>query len=254
MNNSSYLNQYKQATFKKTIQNLKETESLKDIMDSVKKKTQKESQESQKEIPLTKLFGKAKDNEECLRYLKERKITPSDDWYFSKEKFFEYQGKSYYLLDYLLIPIYNQDHKYRGFYSRSIHEKRFSTFLLPDTEKIWLKNPDKIPEIITEGIFDALSTGFLNPGAMLGASLSQEYIKTLPKNVIIATDNDPTGIKKALGFLDKGFKVFVWPDVKEKDFNEMLQIGYTKTYIKQFILDNTQEGVMGKIKLGIKEK
>ncbi len=260
-----YYEPYRRETFKGIIKTLKEETSIQDILKQAKEEKEKKAKEAQealvpeevKEIPLDKLFLKAKDTPECVKYLESRNIKVQDDWYFSNKKFFEYDNKMVYLLDYLLIPIYavvNAKKKYRGFYSRSLKEKRFSTFLLPDTEKLWVQNPFVEPDIITEGIFDAISSGFDNPAAMLGAGLSREYIKDLSRDTIIATDNDETGIKKAKEFLNLGFKVFVWPDVEEKDFNDMLINGYEKNEIKEFIRLNTYHGIMGKIKLGIKEK
>lgn len=251
-----YYEQYRRETFKGVIKGLKDEVSIQDIVKQADraKNQQEPAPTPKKELPLDKMFLKAKDIPECVDYLKSRYIVVQDDWYFSKEKFFNYGDKKVYLLDYLIIPIYNEDKKYRGFYSRSIHEKTFSIFLLDGTEKVWVQQPEKLPEIICEGIFDGISSGFDNPGAMLGAGLSREYIENLPRSTIIATDNDETGIKKAKEFLQLGFKVFVWPELNQKDFNEMLQIGYKKEEIKQFILDNTYSGLLGKIKLGIKEK
>ncbi|MCD6435698.1 MAG: hypothetical protein J7L15_04860 [Clostridiales bacterium] len=251
-----YYEQYKRETFKGVIKTLKNEVSLKDIMTQIKDKPVKSVIEI-KEIPLDKLFKKAKEVPACVSYLESRNIKVQEDWYFSTKKFFEYEGNQVYLLDFLLIPIYTiqgDEKKYRGFYSRSIKLKQFSTMLLPNTEKLWVQNPFSSPDIITEGVFDGISSGFDNPAAMLGAGLSRDYTEALSRETIIATDNDKTGIQKAKEFLDLGFRVFIWPDVKEKDFNEMLQVGYSKIEIKKFILDNTFQGIMGKIKLGIKEK
>jgi len=247
-----YVAAYKQEFFKKKVQNLKNELSLEEVMEQAK--NTKASDATKAPEPLKNLFKKASEYNECLEYLKKRGIEAEENWFFSKQKFFLYKEKNYFLMDYLIIPIFNSENLYKGFYSRSIYEKKFSTFLLDGEEKIWIKNPLKMPDIICEGIFDAISSGFDNPAAMLGSSLSQDYIKTLPKNVIFATDNDKTGISKAKVFLDKGFRVFVWPnDTKEKDFNEMLQNNY-KDSIKQFILDNTYSNLIGIIKLGLKEK
>ena len=248
---------YKRENFKGVINKLKEEKSITDIMNEAKQRKQdlidKKSQNKPKEIPLKKLFTNISEFPEALKYLKNRNITPGDDWYFSKQKFFEFEGKMVYLLDFILIPIYNSDFKYKGFYSRSIHEKQFSTFLLPDVEKLWVQNPEKTPDIICEGIFDAISSGFDNPSAMLGSGLSKDYISELSRETVIATDNDQTGVHKAYEFLELGFKVFIWPEVKYKDFNEM-NIDLTQKQIKNFINDNTYQGIMGKIKLGLKEK
>ncbi len=251
-----YYEQYKRETFKGTIKKIKEETSLQDVIKQAKEKvrTTAPAKTAEKEIPLQTLFKKASSIPECVEYLAKRNITSADDWYFSDAKFFTYNEKSVYLKDYLIIPIYNKDYKYKGFYSRSIHEKRFSTFLMDDTEKIWIKDPAHYPDIVCEGVFDALSSGFDNPAAMLSASLSKKYKSELPRDVIIATDNDKTGIEKAKEFQELGFKIFVWPDIKEKDFNEMLQNGYNENEIKQFILDNTYQGLLASVKLGMKEK
>jgi len=245
--------QYRRETFKGTIKALKETESLQDIMQGLNKPKPK----PKKSIPLDNLFMSIMDSEAGIKYVKTRGIKEDiyKDWYFSEDRFFEFEGKKVFLKNYIIIPIF-QDEKYRGFYSRSITAKNFSTFLLPDIEKIWTSK-DEYPEIICEGIFDALSTGFESSGAMLSASLSKEYTESLPKSTIIALDNDQTGVRKAKKFLQDGFRVFVWPDsniVKEKDFNEMLQSGYKLNEIKEIILNNTFSGIIGKVKLGIKEK
>lgn len=247
-----YYEQYKRETYKGVINELRNEKSLQDIINEAKNPVVSAAPE--KDLPLDKLFKKARDIPKAVEYLANRSIEVQDDWYFSDQKFFEFDGNMTYIQDYLIIPVYNKEKKYRGFYSRSLVEKKFGTFLLPDTEKIWIDKPDQLPDIICEGIFDAISSGFDNPAAMLGAGLSKDYIGTLPKHTIIATDNDQTGIKKAGEFLNLGFKVFVWPEIKEKDFNEMLQIGYSKEGIRKFILSNTYQGIMGKVKLGIKEK
>ena len=238
-----YLDAYKQETmFKrvndiKTKNSLENSESLKEIIERVNGIKSKD-QKKKSEIPLHKLFDKCSDHKDCIKYCKTRGFDPKDDWYFSTKEFFEYNGKRVYLKDYLLIPIY-QEHKYRGFYSRSIKEKRFSTFLLPDTEKVWISESDLEPqdiEIITESIFDALSTGYQKSAAMLGASLSPEYTKRLNKNTIIALDNDKTGNQKSILYAEQGFRVFVPPeDYFFKDFNDALVHGID---IKKLIEEN----------------
>jgi len=245
---------YKQESFKKNLNKVQEDLNIQSILNEVKTKKPKEpARTNEKEIPLHKLFLKAQDIPECVEYLENRNIQVQDDWYYSKEKFFTYNDKSVYLLDYLLIPIYNKDMKYRGFYSRSIKEKRFSTFLLPDTEKVWILDPTKPPDIITEAIFDGISSGFDNPGAMLGSDVSQEYRNHLPKDTIFAFDNDQTGYDKTKKYLNLGFRCYIPVDTGFKDFNEMLEV-YNKTEIKNIILNNTYSGLMGTIKLGILEK
>ena len=249
--NSMYISAYKRSTLSNTIEDIKNTSNLSDILNRVKEK--EVESEVQADIPLQKIFGKCTDSEECLEYLTTRHILPRPDWFFSTQKFFKYQEKNVYLMDYLLIPIYNKEMKYRGFYSRSIKEKTFSTFLLDDTEKVWLNHPNEQPEIICEGIFDALSTDFELSGAMLGADLSPEFRDSLSKNTIFAFDNDETGTKKAIKYAQQGFSVYVWPEMKEKDFNELLQIGYSTSDVKRLITSNIYRGIMAETRLRMKE-
>lgn len=254
--NSSQLPAYKRATLSVQVDSLKEEQSMQSLLERVKSQAKVEVEEKPKpkEIPLQKLFDKAQDSEACMNYLYNRGIEVQEDWFFSTQKFFEYNGKHVYLMDYLLIPIYDEDYKYRGFYSRSIKEKSFSTFLQDGTEKIWRAYPDKNPEIICEGIFDAISSGFDNSAAMLSANVSEEFRQQLPKSTIFAFDNDETGIRKAIQYSNLGFKIFVWPEVPEKDFNEMLVSGSSKEEIKKMIQANIYDGILAKVRLKMKER
>ena len=251
---SPYISSYKRETLGNTINNLKNESEVQDILSRVQQKQQKsEKKILTKEIPLQVLFDKAEDSEACMEYLYSRNIEVQKDWYFSTDKFFEYNNKRVFLENYILIPIYDENYKYKGFYSRSIKEKSFSTFLLDGTEKIWRSNPDSTPDIICEGIFDALSSGFDNSAAMLSAGVSQEYRDTLPKSTIFAFDSDQTGIEKAIQYTDFGFQIFVWPEGEVKDFNDLLIQGETKENIKKMIQENTYSGIIAKTRLKMRE-
>jgi hypothetical protein len=270
--NSPYLTAYQRDTLGQQVEELKDPgeSGLQHLLEKINKSDQ-DTQASpknpeykktlQKEIPLD-FFQKCNTSKECIEYLEQRKVQEYQDlWYFSTQKFFtldvEGISKTVYLLDYLLIPIINEQGKYRGFYSRSIKEKRFSTFLLPNTTKIWLKNPLEKPSHIFEGIFDAISGNFPNPAAMLGAGLETDYLRTLSKDVIFVFDNDHTGIKKAIEYAGKGFGVFVWPDDPDcdfKDINEMLVAGKSKEQITNLISENIYYGIQAKTRLKMKER
>ena len=250
--NSNYISAYKRETLSDKIQDLKSKDDLGDIMARLKKPEPEPEPEPEPDIPLNKLFSKCTEYPECVEYLKNRNLVPKKDWYFSKQKFFKFQEKNVYLLDFILIPIYNEEKKYRGFYSRSIHEKQFSTFLLEGTEKIWRTCPDKNPDIITEGIFDALSTGYDNIAAMIGATVSDEYKKSLSKNTIFAFDNDETGTRKSIEYSKEGFTIFVWPEFQEKDFNDLLKTR-TPEQIKNIIEANLYKGIQAETRLRMKQ-
>jgi hypothetical protein len=262
---SSLVNAYKREMFQTQIDKIKESNALEDIVGEIKK-SRLELPEAPKtnepEIPklLLEKFHRCKDHKDCFEYVISRGITPACDWLYSTDEFFTYQDKKVYIKDYLIIPIYRHG-KFKGWYSRSIKEKSFSTFLLPGTEKVWYSRNQneetdiKNVEIFTEGIFDALSTTFRS-ASMLGADLSPDYVKRLKQEnpgVTFVFDNDKTGVQKALKYVDDGFKVFVWPEVPYKDLNELLQKGVTKEQITKFIEQNTYGGILAKTKLKMKE-
>jgi len=256
------INAYKREKFQDTVNAIKSnsnsTNTDLNIKDIIEKNTgilnskEQTQQKTDLKLPLDKLFQKCKDSKECTLYCQLRGFEPKDDWYYSTDKFFTINEKTVFLENFLIIPIYF-DGKYKGFYSRSIKEKKFSTFLLPGIEKIWVSSPNVISkniEIITEGVFDAISSGFEKSGAMLSASLSEEYLMELNKDCIIALDNDKTGIQKSIKFIEKGFKVFIPPDNwKYKDFNEAVQSGINLEKIKKIILNNSYSGILGLTKL-----
>ena len=250
---------YKRETLNKKIQDLKAGD-LNYLLD-INKKTQETKapaapKNDEQEIPLETLFGSCVDSKKCSEYLINRKIQPRDDWFFSEDSFFTWNEKTLYVKDYLIIPIYNRSMNYKGFYSRSILKKKFSTFLLPDAEKLWTNHPESSKiEIVTEGIFDALSSGFKYSAAMIGADISPSLRdKWLESDVIFAFDNDGTGIKKAEKYASMGYNVYVPPNLPEKDFNEMLKNGYSPKEIKQVIENNVFKGIAAISRLKMQSK
>jgi len=259
--NSSYISLYKRKSFSKKIDEIKSERSLDGLLAIAKAAKEpvpvplSPTNTLEKEIPKAILdtFHKAADIPDCVQYLKDRHIEVQPDWMFSTDKFFTFNGKSTYLLDFLIIPIYNRALKFKGWYSRSINEKRFGTFLLADGVKFWAQYPGRAPDIVCEGILDALSTGFSNSSAAISADIPLEVLQDLPLESIIAFDNDETGIRKSLEYAKLGYKIFVWPNLPEKDFNELLVNGNTKEQIKELILANVKQGVQAEVYLRMKE-
>jgi hypothetical protein len=211
-------------------------------------------------IKLPEIFGcleKLTDVPEAVKYIENRSIPEElyQHWYFSKEKFIKVLDKTYFVENYIFIPII-QRNKLKGFYTRSIEEKRFSTILFPSADKYWSSEPDVQGEdfYIFEGIFDALSSGLQNTIAMLSADLPDELLEDLVNPVFIF-DNDKTGKKKALEIVEKGYRVFIWPEEWEsyKDMNEMLTSGTLKELIAKNIKDNIYSGFQAKIKLSLRK-
>lgn len=200
---------------------------------------------------IKKLFLNAKDVPECVRYIKDRGLDVDDEWLFSRERFVNIFDKSYFVENFLLIPLYQRNHL-RGFYTRSIVEKRFSTIIFPKGEKYWVSreyDPDT-PVYIFEGIMDALSSGFDNTSAMLSADLPVEVLEEI-KVPIFCFDNDETGTKKALKYNKMGFSTFVWPNRPEKDLNQILQEGGSRDQNKNMITENIFSGLAGQVRLNL---
>ena len=251
MVHSPYEAAYRRETFTENIEELKNESSIQDILTKVEKKKTKIIP-----LPLDKLFMRASKSEKAKEYLKTRGFEPQPDWFFAEGPEgvpFEYNKQKVQLKDVLIFPIYENE-SYKGFYTRSVVKKEFFIFLLPGTEKIWIKGDILNNGIIAEGLFDTLSTGFENCAAMLGADLSKDFMETLPKSTIFAFDNDKTGIFKAVKYAKLGFKIFIWPDfIKEKDFNELLISGWTKIDIRKMINANIFTGILAETKLKMKE-
>lgn len=158
-------------------------------------------------------------------------------------------GKFYNIDDFIVIPLYCGD-KWYGFYSRSMKEHRFQTFIIDEGFKLWnFYNIDKTKTIyVFEGIFDALSaynSGITNVVACLGATPPLSLLEGL--DVVFCFDNDRTGYLNSIKYLKRGFKVLCYPEnIKEKDMNDILKTGVD---IKDLILNNQVSGILGEIKI-----
>jgi hypothetical protein len=245
----------------KTSQHLESVSSDTEVLDNILEHVNKTK--NYPEIPesVMKQFIKCKENPKCNKYVQSRGLIPEDDWFFSEQTFFIYNEKKVFLKNYLIIPIY-RDNKYVGFYSRSIEEKKFSTFLLDGEgiDKVWMSKPNmhyKDIELVAEGIFDALSTTYEYTAAMISASMPPKAEEELSKNTIFVYDNDSTGIQKAIKQAQKGFKVFVPPNELDelgiKDLNELLISGRSKEQITDLIQRNTYKGIEAITRLKMKQ-
>ena len=159
-------------------------------------------------------------------------------------------GKSFPIQNYIVVPFYNGDKCY-GFYSRSMTEHKFYTYM-PDANtdfKLWnYYNIDRAkPVYVFEGIFDAMSVfqaGFTNVVACCGATPPDSLLEGL--DCIMCFDNDRTGKTNALKYCKKGFKVLVYPEeLRFKDFNEMLQ---NNVNIPD-VLTNVYSGIQAQVKI-----
>lgn len=192
-----------------------------------------------------------KNDSKISEYCKSRGVTYNPEWKWLVGKDIVIDGKNFKINDYIIIPLYCGSKMY-GFYSRSMKEHRFQTYI-PDKNsgfKIWnLYNIDiEKPIYVFEGIFDALSayqSGLTNVVACLGATPPMDLLKNT--DLVFCLDNDRTGYLNSIKYLKQGYKALVWPDgIKCKDINELLK---NSKNIKGFVLDNIGSGILTQIKI-----
>lgn len=238
------LENYKQETFGNRIKEIKEL----DFSGGVGFELTEEPKNKPKTLfDLSQYFEKS---EKVYDYIESRGLEWSPtlgDVYLGKK--ITLNGKFYNIDDFIVIPLYCGD-KWYGFYSRSMKEHRFQTFIIDEGFKLWnFYNIDKSKTVyVFEGIFDALSvynSGLTNVVACLGATPPLSLLEGL--DVVFCFDNDRTGHLNSIKYLKRGFKVLCYPEnTKEKDMNEILKTGVN---VKDLILNNQVSGILGEIKI-----
>lgn len=200
------------------------------------------------------LFGinAFKKSERVYDYIESRGL----EWFPELGEIFEgvpitIDQKFFNIKDFIIIPLYCGDEWY-AFYSRSLNEHRFQTYIPEKNEgwKLWnyfniIKDE---PLYIFEGIFDALSAythGLTNVVACLGATPPKERLNGL--NCVFCLDNDRTGKLNSIKYLKQGYKAVCYPSsIHQKDANEMLQHGEN---VKEILINNVVEGILGEVKI-----
>lgn len=244
---------YRKETFGDKIENLKQNQTLGDLVQfNIKDSLPKNDTEPKPELYNLSAFFEPL-TQEYINYLQNRGITPHFDgtWYKGKENI-KIGDITYNIKDYLVIPLVCNNLCY-GFYSRSIKEKDFITFVSTPGFKVWnwFNINKKEPVYIFEAIFDGISTGNTNIIANLGAKLPKERLEQL-KQPVFCLDNDKTGIEMSIKYAEEGHKVFVMPSTfTEKDFNE-LKLNHPKLNIKKMIDENTFKGISATTRLKAK--
>ena len=100
---------------------------------------------------------------------------------------------------------------------------------------------------VVEGPIDSL---FLDN--CIATAQSDLRLKNRKDNIVLVPDNEPRNeqiVKQIEKFIDNNYSVVLWPEsVKEKDINEMILSGKTKSDIKNLIEQNTFNGISAKLK------
>lgn len=197
-------------------------------------------------------FVLANTNKDCISYCSHRKIPINDLLYCNHPT--KFVGGM------LIFPFRYQDNYVYGFQGRSINgSKYFYTHSPNESFKIYnIFNVNKSKDVyILESIIDSFHVD--NSIAMCGASLSEQVKNMIPYKVFIF-DNDETGLKKTIQYIQEGHRVFIWPnDIPKdkkgnpaKDFNELVvKYNWTEQQINGMIKENVKEGIVayGLIKL-----
>lgn len=145
-----------------------------------------------------------------------------------------------------------------GFQSRSLEQKFFFNQNYEVNPKVWnlyecLSLPKGTKVYVFEGVFDAISTSLEHKIAVIGKTVGKEILNEFKQRgieLVFCTDNDETGRASAIRYSKEGYSVLVHSKkMKLKDFNEMLQYGFSKELITEYILTNIHKPKMAMYKL-----
>lgn len=196
---------------------------------------------------------------QALEYIKSRGLSYSPelygDWFYGHQNL-EIDEVLYKVQNSIIIPLYTDSSftKMYGFYSRSISEKFFSTFMqeINIGYKIWnYFNIDNTKEVyIFEGIFDAIASGLDNVIALMGAKLPEDRLREI-NNPVFVLDNDRTGLLNSIEYARKGCKVYIQNKYPQKDVNSLMQDN-PDLDVKTFIKNNLYKGILAEV--NIKQK
>lgn len=166
----------------------------------------------------------------------------------------------------IIIPIYDDDNKHIIFFQGRTITGDLKKYDNPPVEKSYIVlNCSKFDKdkyiIVTEGIFDALSVG--NQGTTcFGASVSDDYIqlinKKTDKGIIIALDNDKTGIDEMNRIMEESkysniLRFFLMP----KEYSDIKDINMLDGKVKNiydFVINNSYSKFEYIIKMGLRRK
>jgi len=147
----------------------------------------------------------------------------------------------------LIIPFYDINNKVFAFQGRAFgkEQPKYLTIKLQENkQKIFgLERVNLHKRLyIVEGPLDSL---FLDN--CLAAGGADLQLPATNKDVVFIFDNEPRNkqiISRMYDMIDKNYKIVIWPQgTKEKDINEMIINGKTKSQIDNIITDNTYSGL-----------
>lgn len=175
-----------------------------------------------------------------IKFRKQRKISNEFKLYVAIDG--EYKGR-------IIIPLFENE-KMIYFQARSINKSPIKYKNPPLKKRNIILNRNRFDKnkyiVICEGILDAYSVGFQGT-TILGKDIENSFIEELnsltDKGIIIALDNDITGIKSTFNFIKSSaftnkVKYFIYPFEKIVDIND-LKTKKNIINIYDFIVENS---------------
>lgn len=158
----------------------------------------------------------------------------------------------------LILPFLTDDKKMFGFQGRSFDpnaEVKYITIMLDKTHPriFGLDTADFSKRLYcVEGPIDSLflSNAIASCGGDIDVELS--LINCSRENIVVVYDNEPRNketVRKMAKAISKGYKVCIWPDIEQKDINDMIKAGYNSDQIEAMIDKCTYSGLEAELVL-----
>ena len=216
-------------------------EKLEELKSGIKTIIKTEDRRKLKFIPLKKEFIPLIESQEGLAYCVKRKIPKT----VLDKMFFNPKHKT------IIFPLYFGEKIY-GWQERSISKKYFHTHTEENYKIYNFFNIDnKKPVFIFESIIDSLFVK--NSISSLGSDINSTIIRKID-DPIFCYDNDETGWRKTLKYIQAGYKGVIWPkNLKIKDVNQgIVENVFNRKKLMEIIENNVYEGFKGDVMLKMK--
>ena len=200
------------------------------------------------------------DDHECTEYVRSRNIPVSfEEDLFYAENFAEFvhqflPEKQVGEEPRLIIPLRDADKKLIGFQGRAIYpsEVKYITIKFDEDQEYLCYGMDRVDlnetVFVTEGPIDSMFLS--NSIAILG--MNHELNPQVKKPVFVL-DNEPRNrevLKQYEKLIKQNRKICIWPDnIQQKDVNDMVLNGMSRSEVRQTIIDNTYSGLSAELRL-----
>jgi hypothetical protein len=218
-----------------------------------------------------KKISQLKFDHPCKLYIESRQIPPEQHYrLYYAPKYFEWANslipEKFDLKKgdepRLVIPLFNRKKELIGFQGRSFDpdaKLRYITCMIrEDQPRVFgLELLDLGRTVyVTEGPIDALF--IRNSLATAGGDLSPALSVVSKDKIVLVADNEPRNkdtVKKLSKAARLGIRVCVWPQyIEQKDVNDMIKTGYSRSDIRTIIKQNTFSGLQAELAIAAWKK